>query len=103
MKTVQLRRYTIRDGEFEAFVEWWATSMRALRINAGFTIEFAYGIPETNEFIWAVGVDGSGEDFAEVEARYLDSPERAAVMGAIPERVEERLIQRVTIVSERES
>jgi len=97
MKTVQLRRYTINEGEFEAFVAWWKSVMQELRVAAGFTIEFAYGIPETREFVWAVGVDGSAEQFDEVEARYLASAERAAVMSAIPERVEERIVNLVTI------
>ena len=46
-----------------------------------------------------VGVEGSALQFAEVEARYLASAERAAVMGAIPERVVERIVQPVTIVA----
>lgn len=99
MKTVQLRRYTIHEGEFAAFVEWWTSAMRELRLACGFSIEFAYGIPETNEFMWAVGVEGSPETFAEVESRYLNSAERAAVMAGIPERVAERRVHLVTTVS----
>lgn len=98
MKTVQLRRYTIQEGEFDAFAAWWVSEMPTLREAFGFTIEFAYGIPQTREFIWAVGVAGSAKRFAEVEARYLASAERAAVMGAIPERVAERNIRLVTEV-----
>ena len=98
MTTVQLRRYTIRDGEYDAFLAWWTSAMPALRRAAGYRVEFAYGIRETNEFIWAVSVEGSAERFAEVEARYLASAERAEVMGAIPERVEERIVQLVSVI-----
>ena len=98
MKTIQLRRYSICEGEYDAFIAWWTSAMPALRRASGFTIEFAYGIPETNEFLWAVSVEGSEERFVDVEERYLASAERAAVMGAIPERVIERVIQFVTIV-----
>ncbi|MEO7146832.1 MAG: hypothetical protein ABIW81_02985 [Terrimesophilobacter sp.] len=98
MKTVQLRRYTIHSGEYDAFIAWWMSEMAGLRRAAGFRIEFAYGIPETNEFVWAVSVEGSAEHFTEIESRYLASDERAAVMGAIPERVAERTVQLVTIV-----
>lgn len=98
MKTVQLRRYTIHAGEYDAFIAWWTSEMAPLRRAAGFRIEFAYGIPETNEFIWAVSVEGSADHFAEVESLYLASDERAAVMGAIPERVADRSVQLVTTI-----
>ncbi len=98
MKTVQLRRYRIREGEYDAFIAWWSSAMPELRAATGFRIEFAYGIPETSEFIWAVSVEGPPDRFADVEARYLASKERAAVMSANTERTEVRTVQLVSII-----
>ncbi|WP_350347409.1 hypothetical protein ABIQ69_12290 [Agromyces sp. G08B096] len=87
MKTIQLRRYTIVDGEYEAFVAWWKEWMPRVRPEAGFAIEFAYGVPETNEFVWAVSAEGDRDAFVEREAAYLVSPERAAAFDGVPQRV----------------
>ncbi|MDN3496347.1 hypothetical protein QL996_10445 [Planococcus sp. APC 4015] len=87
MKTIQLRRYTLVDGEYEAFVAWWLTTMRALRADAGFTVEFAYGVPETNEFVWAVSAEGDEEAFLAREKTYLESDARTAVFDGLPQRV----------------
>ena len=68
VKTIQLRRYTLVDGEYDAFVEWWRGAMPAVRPPAGFTIEFAYGLRESNEFVWAVSAPGDRDEFARLEA-----------------------------------
>ena len=41
MKTIQLRRYTLVEGEYDAFVAWWTEWMPRVRPAAGFTVEFA--------------------------------------------------------------
>jgi hypothetical protein len=87
VKTIQLRRYTLVDGEYDDFVAWWRGAMPLVRPPAGFTIEFAYGLRETNEFVWAVSVAGDRDEFARLEAAYLASPERAAVFEGVPQRV----------------
>jgi hypothetical protein len=85
--TIQLRRYTLVDGEYDAFVEWWRGAMPAVRPPAGFTIEFAYGIRESNEFVWAVSTPGDREGFARLEADYMASEARAAVFEGVPQRI----------------
>ncbi|WP_307043284.1 hypothetical protein [Agromyces ramosus] len=87
MKTIQLRRYTLVDGEYDDFVAWWRDAMPAVRPPAGFTIEFAYGLRESNEFVWAVSVPGDRAEFSRLEEAYLGSPERAAVFEGVPQRV----------------
>ena len=87
VKTTQLRRYTLVDGEYDAFVEWWRGAMPAVRPPAGFTIEFAYGLRESNEFVWAVSTPGDREEFARFEAAYLASDARAEVFAGVPQRV----------------
>ena len=87
MKTIQLRRYTLVDGEYDAFVAWWESTMPKVRPAAGFAIEFAYGIRESNEFVWAVSAEGDQEAFLALEATYLASPGRAAAFEGVPQRV----------------
>ena len=87
VKTIQLRRYTLVDGEYDAFVDWWRGAMPAVRPPAGFTIEFAYGVRESNEFVWAVSVEGDREEFGRLEQAYLASDARAAVFDGVPQRV----------------
>lgn len=87
VKTIQLRRYTLVDGEFDAFVDWWGGAMPAVRPPAGFTIEFAYGVRESNEFVWAVSVPGDRNEFVRLEETYMASDARAAVFEGVPQRV----------------
>ena len=51
MRTIQLRRYTLVDGEYDAFLAWWQEWMPKVRPAAGFAIDFAYGLRATNEFV----------------------------------------------------
>lgn len=87
MKTVQLRRYTLVDGESEAFVAWWTAVIPALRAAAGFTLEFAYLDAESGEFIWAVSVPGDAADFTRVDEAYQASDTRRAAFAGLTERV----------------
>jgi hypothetical protein len=87
MKTIQLRRYRLVDGAYDAFVEWWRGAMPVVRPPAGFTIEFAYGVRESNEFVWAVSVEGDREEFGRLEQAYMASEARAAVFDGVPQRV----------------
>jgi hypothetical protein len=89
MKTTQLRRYTLVDGQYEPFLAWWSEWMPRVRSAAGFTIEFAYGLPETNEFVWAVSAEGDRDAFLARESVYLDSDARARAFDGVPQRVAE--------------
>lgn len=96
MKTIQLRRYTLVDGEYDAFVAWWTEWMPRVRPAAGFEIEFGYGLRETNEFVWAVSAPGDEEAFLAREKEYLASDARAAAFEGVPQRVAEYNIRLVT-------
>ncbi|MET0736503.1 MAG: hypothetical protein ABWY55_12785 [Microbacterium sp.] len=87
MKTIQLRRYTLVDGEYDAFVAWWRGCMPRVRPDAGFTIEFAYGVPQTNEFVWAVSAEGDEDAFHALEEAYMASDARAEAFAGVPQRV----------------
>ncbi len=87
VKTIQLRRYTLVDGEYDAFLEWWQGAMPVVRPAAGFAIEFAYGLRESNEFVWAVSAEGDRDAFLALEQTYMASEARAAVFAGVPQRV----------------
>lgn len=85
--TTQLRRYQLIEGTYDEFIQWWTEFMPTVRSATGFTIAFAYGVRETNEFVWAVSVAGGAEEFARVEAAYLLSDERAGAFLDQPDRI----------------
>ncbi|WP_240659013.1 hypothetical protein [Microbacterium sp. CPCC 204701] len=87
MKTIQLRRYTLVEGEYDAFVDWWQRWMPKVRPAAGFEIEFAYGLRETNEFVWAVSAPGDEAAFLDREKTYMASDARAEAFDGVPQRV----------------
>jgi hypothetical protein len=75
MTSVQLRRYEIKPGAMDAFLEAVRGAF-VVREQYGFTVAFALIDEERNEFVWATTHDG---DFAAAEAEYYASPERAAL------------------------
>jgi hypothetical protein len=89
VKTIQLRRYAIVEGEYDAFLAWWQQWMPRVRSAAGFPIEFAYGLPETNEFVWAVSAEGDRDAFLAREEVYMASEARAQAFDGVPQRVAE--------------
>jgi hypothetical protein len=89
MRTIQLRRYTLVDGEYDAFVAWWNEWMPRVRPAAGFAIDFAYGLRETNEFVWAVSAEGDQDAFLALEQEYMASDARAEAFAGVPQRIAE--------------
>jgi hypothetical protein len=87
MTTTQLRRYVLKPGEADAFVEWWRSTIPELRARFGMAVSFAYLDTDANEFIWAVSAPGDRDEFARIERTYLDSPDRTAAFENLPERV----------------
>ena len=72
--------------------------MPRVRPAAGFAIEFAYGLPETNEFVWAVSAEGDPDAFLAREEAYLASEGRAEAFAGQSQRVAEynvRLIDEI--------
>lgn len=87
VKTIQLRRYVLVDGAYDDFVVWWREFMPVVRPAAGFAIEFAYAVRESNEFVWAVSTQTGRDEFLEIEKAYMASAERAAAFEGVPQRV----------------
>jgi hypothetical protein len=94
--SVQLRRYRLDPERREAFVAWWREWIPAALDVYGLGVPFAYVVPETDEFVWAISHPGDEDEFSRVQAEYLKSPGRAAAFEVIPGGVEEMLIHFVT-------
>ncbi|ROQ36510.1 hypothetical protein EDF46_3052 [Frondihabitans sp. PhB188] len=97
IRTVQLRRYALRAGVMAEFLPWWHSKLVPVREKAGFAIEFAYAIPESNEFVWAVSAPGDAAAFAQIEAAYVGSPERAEAFEGIDGWTDSQVITLVNV------
>lgn len=86
-KTIQLRRYEVDPEQFEAFLDWWQSTLVPLRESAGFTLELALVDRERNEFLWAVSVPGDEGTFLRVEGEYMESAARREVFDGLPQRI----------------
>ena len=72
----QLRRYRVKPGQMEQFVDVWRGGVVPLRQQHGFSVVGAWANAESGEFVWIVGFDG---DYEAAEKAYYDAPERAAL------------------------
>lgn len=70
--TILLRRYSIKSGEWEPFLEVWHRIIK-VRERHGFKILFALEDMEENMFTWSFSYDG---DYNEAAKRYYSDPER---------------------------
>src|ERR1700712_3779693 len=97
-KTVQLRRYQIIEGELDAFLPWWQSRLMTARTAFGYTLEFAYAIPETSEFVWAVSVAGDSASLERLDAAWMASDERKAAFDGVPVRASAQNITLVDVI-----
>ena len=74
----QVRIARIAAGRLEAFIAEWTANEARLRRRFGFTIEGAWTVEATGEFICVLGYDGD-DGFAAAEERYLGSEEYASI------------------------
>lgn len=75
----QLRDYRIRAGELDRFAGEWRASLAPLRRRLGFVIPVAWTVPDESRFVWVLEHPGGWDAFAEADAAYFASPERAAI------------------------
>jgi hypothetical protein len=71
----QLRRYGIRAGKMDAFLDAWVRGVYPLRRRFGFTFAGAWRVEDADEFVWILGYDGL-DGFAAADQRYYESEER---------------------------
>ena len=95
--TIQLRRYFIKGGEFDAFLAWWEGSIAPLRRANGFTVEAAFADRANDEFVWAVSAAGDEAAFAALELEYNALPSRAKAFEGVPQRVDRVVVAFVTV------
>ncbi|MGZ3336048.1 MAG: NIPSNAP family protein [Isosphaeraceae bacterium] len=74
----QLRIYTIRQGEMGEWLEDWRALIVPLRRQHGFEVIGAWTIDESDRFVWVLRYSGP-KSWAEADADYYGSPERAAL------------------------
>lgn len=74
----QLRIYTLHAERLEDFLTLWREHVVPARAACGFEVVSSFLNRERREFCWIVRHTGEG-DFAAGDARYYDSPERAAL------------------------
>ena len=76
--TWQIREYTVKPGEMEAWLEEWRTQIVPLRRRHGFEVLGAWTVDGTDQFIWIISHRGPGS-WADADAEYYGSPERKAM------------------------
>jgi hypothetical protein len=74
----QLRIYTIREGEMDAWVREWRDHIEPLRKRFGFDVIGPWVITDENRFCWILGYSGADGWHAANEAYYA-SADRSAV------------------------
>lgn len=76
--TVQLRIYTINKGALQTFAREWEEKIKPLRIKLGFSIDGAWTVEATNQFVWIMSYDGP-HAWADLDRAFFDSEERRAM------------------------
>ena len=98
-RAVQLREYTIREGDLERFVAEWQTHLAPLRRSIGFEILGAWTVPDEHRFIWLLSHPDGWDAFAEGDKAYFASPERKAFDPDPARLIEEQSNARLVEVS----
>lgn len=76
--SAEIRIYTVKPGQMDAFVKAWAEGAVPLRAQFGFKVDTAWKIEETNQFVWVTSYHGP-LSWQEANDRYYNSPERKAL------------------------
>jgi hypothetical protein len=74
----QLRRYTVKAGQMDDFLNAWEHGVVPVRELYGFTVLAAWRSEDDTQFGWVVGYRGEGQ-FETAEKAYYGSPERASL------------------------
>jgi hypothetical protein len=74
----QLRIYTIKPGEMDAWVDEWRRLIAPLRRRCGFEVVNAWISNDGERFIWVLRYAGS-QSWEEADAAYYASSERTAM------------------------
>lgn len=97
MARAQLRRYQVKPGQMEAFINAWRHNAVPVRALYGFEVLASWASEDEAEFGWVVSYTGEGA-FEDAEKAYYASPERAAMSedpASYLDKVETRMIEPV--------
>ena len=76
--TWQIREYTVKPGEMEAWLDEWRSKIVPLRERYGFKVVGAWTVDGSDQFIWIISYDGP-KSFEQANAHYYESPERKVI------------------------
>jgi NIPSNAP len=74
----QLREYTVKPGEMDAWIKEWREHVVPLRRAFGFHVVGAWTIAEVDEFVWIIRYEGQ-KSWRDADADYYNSPQRKAL------------------------
>lgn len=74
----QIREYTVKPGEMQAWIAEWRSKIVPLRKQLGFKVLGGWTIDGTDQFIWILEYDGP-KTWQEANDAYYASPERKAL------------------------
>lgn len=74
----QLREYSVKPGEMDAWLEEWRRKIVPLREKHGFEIVGAWTVEGSDQFVWIIRYAGS-KTWEEADRDYYASPERKAI------------------------
>jgi hypothetical protein len=73
----ELRVYTVKRGEMDAWIAEWREHVYPLRLAQGFSVPGAWVVRGRDRFVWLLEYDG--EDYAAANDAYYASAERQAI------------------------
>ena len=76
--TWQVREYTVRPGEMQAWLDEWRAKIVPLRQKFGFHVLGVWTVDGTDEFIWVITYRGP-KAWQEADAEYYGSAERKSI------------------------
>ena len=76
--TWQVREYTVKPGEMQAWLDEWRAKIVPLRQKFGFHVLGAWTVDGTDQFIWVISYRGP-KPWQEADAEYYGSTERKAI------------------------
>jgi antibiotic biosynthesis monooxygenase (ABM) superfamily enzyme len=84
MATFQLRTYRMSPGKTDAWVKWLCEVAIPVREKHGFRVNFVLVTEALDQVVWSVSHPCEFDEFDEIEAKYMASPDHAELSAALP-------------------
>ncbi len=82
--TTQLRHYHPDPEVWEEWLAWWHDVLMPAREAFGFSLVYAYVVPERHGFEWAVSLPVDRAAFEAKDREWETSPTRLAAIASVP-------------------